>query len=858
MFLFSSKPKAQVPEIVQQAASTEELNKTKQDQDLDMERSASESSLDSTSSNEDAVEAGDGKPKQIKQEFPIQYLEEEILKSIVDGDSDRFHALAQKCKSSLLLQAILAYSHQNNQPKEDLSLSSFAAQQQQSKQGQSQLQRSSSKDEDRHAKTQRRLSLSPTKSNTQNLLPSGGGQTAASGASGSGLTGNWRHSFIMPDVQYFSFDQDLQEIGAQLLGTSLSPLSFLHIALITGEQQVSLDILEFVYKHTAKRGQKLLLMEFLNRVWGDGNSALHLASFQGMSDVVDRLLKCGANPHKKNDRGYRPVDCADDDQTRKLFRVAIEMMRLSGNESALKRQGSIMTRTGGHSQPVVERKESAPAVVQNTAKTLSIAGGKVLDRIKESDVALDADSPSMDNYRRSQSTPAIPVSQVAQKSPQGLSQQDVSTEQSSGGKKQTGKKRKSLNWNQNALLLDYSKNGEYEQVEKLLKQFTVVKQNYGSSVMDGLQFEQNHNKIDDKLYINRPNGQGLTALHYACAYGHSNICDLLLSHGALPNAKDREGFTPLHALVTEVPLQISPTADKSKIAPSVLAKSERRPQFLALLKRMVAMDVINLAALTEDGDCVLDLVREDVDGNIDSEVADILEQAAKVRGIDFDNLSISNSEINSPSASSNKGSQTLNNNQSTSAHAASKQMSPIVELKVSPLLQAAEGLPASLGKEQLVGRQTTQRDQSNVMKDSFNKFGTSAQEGIKLTLPRKESAPAVSQSYSSSHVSQHGNAANVQAQKNAGGINAQMKSSAQVQISAQQDSNATLDKLAAADSSQSKAQGIVKSAATDSAPAATQFANSTSLSRNGTTGGRGPGRFTTKMIFDAPYSASKK
>ncbi|KAI3642250.1 hypothetical protein MP228_011805 [Amoeboaphelidium protococcarum] len=858
MFLFSSKPKAQVPEIVQQAASTEELNKTKQDQDLDMERSASESSLDSTSSNEDAVEAGDGKPKQIKQEFPIQYLEEEILKSIVDGDSDRFNALAQKCKSSLLLQAILAYSHQNNQPKDDLSLSSFAAQQQQSKQGQSQLQRSSSKDEDRHAKTQRRLSLSPTKTNTQNLLPSGGGQTAASGASGSGLTGNWRHSFIMPDVQYFQFDQDLQEIGAQLLGTSLSPLSFLHIALITGEQQVSLDILEFVYKHTAKRGQKLLLMEFLNRVWGDGNSALHLASFQGMSDVVDRLLKCGANPHKKNDRGYRPVDCADDDQTRKLFRVAIEMMRLSGNESALKRQGSIMTRTGGHSQPVVERKESAPAVVQNSAKPLSIAGGKVLDRIKESDVALDADSPSMDNYRRSQSTPAIPVSQVAQKSPQGLSQQDVSTEQSSGGNRQTGKKRKSLNWNQNALLLDYSKNGEYEQVEKLLKQFTVVKQNYGSSVMDGLQFEQNHNKIDDKLYINRPNGQGLTALHYAFAYGHSNICDLLLSHGALPNAKDREGFTPLHALVTEVPLQISPTADKSKIAPSVLAKSERRPQFLALLKRMVAMDVVNLAALTEDGDCVMDLVREDVDGNIDSEVADILEQAAKVRGIDFDNLSISNSEVNSPTASSNKGSQTLNNNQSTSAHAVSKQMSPIVELKVSPLSQTAQGLPASLGKEQLAGRQTTQQDQGNVMKDSFNKFGASAQDGIKLNLPRKESAPAVSQSYSSSHVTQSGNASYVQAQKNAGGINAQLKSSVQVQNSAQQDSISTLDKLAAADSSQSKAQGIVKSAATDSAPAATQFANSTSLSRNGTTGGRGPGRFTTKMIFDAPYSASKK
>ncbi|KAI8895817.1 hypothetical protein BC833DRAFT_517448, partial [Globomyces pollinis-pini] len=57
----------------------------------------------------------------------------------------------------------------------------------------------------------------------------------------------------------------------------------------------------------------------LGRVWGDGNTALHLASFLGMSELVKKLIELGAATSKSNDRKYKPVDCAGDDITRMMF-----------------------------------------------------------------------------------------------------------------------------------------------------------------------------------------------------------------------------------------------------------------------------------------------------------------------------------------------------------------------------------------------------------------------------------------------------------------------------------------------------------------------------------------------------------
>jgi hypothetical protein len=52
-----------------------------------------------------------------------------------------------------------------------------------------------------------------------------------------------------------------------------------------------------------------------------------------MSELVKRLLELGANRNRKNERFYKPVDCADDTETRNMFNAVIEGMYL--NSAAL-------------------------------------------------------------------------------------------------------------------------------------------------------------------------------------------------------------------------------------------------------------------------------------------------------------------------------------------------------------------------------------------------------------------------------------------------------------------------------------------------------------------------------------------
>ena len=80
-----------------------------------------------------------------------------------------------------------------------------------------------------------------------------------------------------------------------------------------------MDILEFVIRITGEIQSKKILYEFMGRVWGDGNTTLHLASFMGMTELVSQLLALGAAKGKMNNRKYKPVDCTNDQQTREVF-----------------------------------------------------------------------------------------------------------------------------------------------------------------------------------------------------------------------------------------------------------------------------------------------------------------------------------------------------------------------------------------------------------------------------------------------------------------------------------------------------------------------------------------------------------
>lgn len=96
-------------------------------------------------------------------------------------------------------------------------------------------------------------------------------------------------------------------------------LTAIQIACILGEEDIACDLLEFVAKITTEMESKKLLLEFIGRSCGTGNTVLHLAAFMGMDHLAKHLIELGANIYKKNKKNYRPVDLVDDEETRSVF-----------------------------------------------------------------------------------------------------------------------------------------------------------------------------------------------------------------------------------------------------------------------------------------------------------------------------------------------------------------------------------------------------------------------------------------------------------------------------------------------------------------------------------------------------------
>ncbi|KAI8913197.1 ankyrin repeat-containing domain protein [Gorgonomyces haynaldii] len=88
----------------------------------------------------------------------------------------------------------------------------------------------------------------------------------------------------------------------------LEHLNCIQISCILGDEELCLDILQFVTRVTEEIDARKVLYEFMGRVWGNGNTILHMAAFMGMADLVKRLLELGAAAGKVNERKYKPVD----------------------------------------------------------------------------------------------------------------------------------------------------------------------------------------------------------------------------------------------------------------------------------------------------------------------------------------------------------------------------------------------------------------------------------------------------------------------------------------------------------------------------------------------------------------------
>ncbi|KAF9546075.1 hypothetical protein EC957_010211 [Mortierella hygrophila] len=120
------------------------------------------------------------------------------------------------------------------------------------------------------------------------------------------------------DNQY-KHDPDVLLDAKELLGPKVDHLNLIQIACFYFNEEMALDMLNFVAKASEELESKKILYEFMGKMWGDGNTTLHLASFLGMADLTKRLLDLGANVYKMNHRKYKPVDCADENTTMSLF-----------------------------------------------------------------------------------------------------------------------------------------------------------------------------------------------------------------------------------------------------------------------------------------------------------------------------------------------------------------------------------------------------------------------------------------------------------------------------------------------------------------------------------------------------------
>lgn len=121
----------------------------------------------------------------------------------------------------------------------------------------------------------------------------------------------------------FQFDQDAEQEGRHFFGSNIGPLSLLQVAVFFGEEEMALDLIDQIQSYLKDTEgienqdappSRIVWHDLLNKLWGDGNTILHLASFWGMGDLVKRLLILGASPNKLNGvvsgRRYKPVDCA--------------------------------------------------------------------------------------------------------------------------------------------------------------------------------------------------------------------------------------------------------------------------------------------------------------------------------------------------------------------------------------------------------------------------------------------------------------------------------------------------------------------------------------------------------------------
>lgn len=101
------------------------------------------------------------------------------------------------------------------------------------------------------------------------------------------------------------FDKQLRTEAIRHFGKAVTDLNALQVALFHRNEAMACSIVAFLRQHA----EPTELHSFLNHVWGERNTSLHLACFYGMPRLVRMLLDIGVSPDTVNARQLKPADC---------------------------------------------------------------------------------------------------------------------------------------------------------------------------------------------------------------------------------------------------------------------------------------------------------------------------------------------------------------------------------------------------------------------------------------------------------------------------------------------------------------------------------------------------------------------
>ncbi|KAG2215632.1 hypothetical protein INT46_006236 [Mucor plumbeus] len=94
------------------------------------------------------------------------------------------------------------------------------------------------------------------------------------------------------------------------LGKSFTDLNLLQLALMTSSESTVMTLLAQLKLHASPTELK----HFVNHIWGQGNTSLHLAVFLKRNLVIKALLALGCSSNVRNIRNKQAVDCCYGDQ----------------------------------------------------------------------------------------------------------------------------------------------------------------------------------------------------------------------------------------------------------------------------------------------------------------------------------------------------------------------------------------------------------------------------------------------------------------------------------------------------------------------------------------------------------------